>query len=450
MIRYLLVALCTALVTLTADETPLRVTLATNSPLTPVYVATLDTTTSTYPASYTAELERTLHFDLQYGGTLSLVPHKTELEARLSELSGSASLNPKIWSEAGVAFAIKPTLTQGALSIDLLTVKTGSLKRFRHIPLSGNTIDDRRRIHTVTDAMHEAITGQKGVASTTLLYAFQEKDSKGRWLSEIWQCDYDGANAHQVTREEGYAITPAFVPPSSGRRATTFSYVTYKQGQPKIYLSSLGKERGTPCVSLRGNQLLPTFSATASTLAFISDAAGSADLFVQAFDRETGCIGKPIQAYSFPSSVHASPTFSPDGSELAFVSDKDGTPRVYVIATPRGGLDGGLPKAKCLTTLHRDNTCPAWSPDGTKIAYSAKVAGIRQIMLYDCESKRETQLTTGPGHKENPSWAPNSLHIVYNSITPAESQLYIVDTCHKQSHQITRGVGRKHYPAWEP
>ncbi|MBL8137091.1 MAG: PD40 domain-containing protein, partial [Acidobacteria bacterium] len=57
------------------------------------------------------------------------------------------------------------------------------------------------------------------------------------------------------------------------------------------------------------------------------------------------------------------PAFSPDGKWLAFISDRTDTRQLY-----RLSLDGG--EAEALTTGSEGVTTFAWSPDGTRIAYT--------------------------------------------------------------------------------
>ncbi|MCB1107588.1 MAG: Tol-Pal system protein TolB [Chlamydiia bacterium] len=408
------------------EEQEIVVPLATRNPLSSVSVSKLIGTS--FPETYLETLREILLFDLVHNGSSS------------------------IGSTESSDFHIDIEIIGNTLSSLIALNRGGVTKTLGPYSLSGILASDRRVIHKFSDDLTLIMTGKRGVANTRILFAvqFPEKTPQGyEWRSEIWESDYDGDNKRQLTEERSYCINPVFFPAEGEFTKNRFMYVNYKKGQPKLYISSFDRPRGDPFLSLRGNQLLPTVSNRGDMIAFISDASGRADLFVQLFSRNHGLIGKPIQAFSYPKSVQASPTFRPDGKKIAFVSDKDGTPRIFIIDTPYPGKETSQ-HPLCLTKKYRHNTCPAWSPDGTKLAYSALIDGIRQIMVYDFLTQEEIQLTTGDSHKENPCWAPNSLHIIYNTVDPSSSELFIINLKQKEKTQITHGPGKKHYPAWEP
>jgi TolB protein len=309
---------------------------------------------------------------------------------------------------------------------------------------------DRRQIHQMADAIFKALFDSEGIASTRILYTKKTQQGK-TWISEVWESDYDGQNARQVTSDSGYAITPTYFPAKPGYASGGLFFVSYKTGQPKIYYQSLSGDTTPRRLSyMRGNQLMPTISRQRDKVAFVSDITGNPDLFIQPFSPENGVAGKPYQIFSTNKATQGTPTFSPDGSQVAFVSNKDGVPRIYMMNTPEPGTSLKNIKAQLITKHNKESTAPSWSPDGTKIAYCSSVKGIRQIWVYDLATREERQLTQGPGNKENPSWAPNSLHLVFNSTDANACDLYLINLNQPKATKITFGTGEKHFPSWEP
>lgn len=430
------------------DEQEILIPLETADPFSFLFIEEFQRENASFSSQYIHSLQEILLFDFNHNGeTLT-----QEISHVDQEIKKSLPKFLPFLKDLGFSYLIQAHIHQDEISFYLISTEKGLLSSHIHHKLSGILSADRRLIHKISDTIFEEITGKKGIATTRILYAMQvgkEKEEGIDWKSEIWEADYDGANAMQVTDENNYCINPLFFPKEGAFTSGKFLYVNYKLGQSKIYVSTFGNLKGTPLLRLRGNQLLPTISRNGKMIAFISDASGEVDLFVQEFSSDQGPVGKPIQAFSFPKSVQASPTFSPDGKKIAFVSDKEGTPRIYLIDLT-SLQKRKMPSPICLTRCYLENTCPAWSPDGTKIAYSAKINGVRQIMLYDIEEKKEIQLTQGEVHKENPSWAHNSFHLVFNTVEPHSSEIFLFNIKQREMVQVTKSGGKKHYPSWEP
>jgi TolB protein len=433
-----------AIFSLFAEE-EIRVHLASDQQLPYLYIGQFQRGES-FDAHYANDLESIFHFDLNYSGFVQVIPRNLEKEEILLKKEVKEAFNPQVWKALGVTHVIKAALVDKQLSLMVFSSHTGSLKHWDEIPLTGNFSQDRKQIHKTADKIIAALFESEGIAHTHILYTLQARTAESNtWISEIWECDWDGGNARQITHEGSYCVTPVFVPAHPAYMTDRFLYVSYKMGQPKIYIASLKEGKGERFVDLRGNQLLPAISPKKDKIAFICDAGGRTDLFLQPFHPAKGELGKPLQLFSYPNSTQASPTFNPDGTKIAFVSDKDGTPRVYVIPAVQSSKRAN---AVLITKLNPENSCPSWSPDGKKLAYSARTNGVRQIWIYEFETKEEKQLTEGPGNKENPVWAPDSLHLVFNSTDGASSELYLVNLNQPQAIKITKGPGKKHYPSW--
>lgn len=414
----------------------IRIYLSTASPLQPLYLGKLQCSDHSFEESYLSQLYSVLAFDLNYNGqTRVLTPQVDREEALKAETFKGAS-----WKSWGAAHVIKGEIQNKALSVSCYSSQMGTLKKFPPLPLTGSLAKDRKNLHRLSDAVFKTLFGKEGVASTKLIYSTKQRKGE-KFVSEIWSCDWDGANARELTHDNNLCVTPVFLPNSSDR----FLYVSFKPGKSKVFIGSLSQGLGKRLIELGGNQMLPAISPKKDKIAFICDVSGRTDLFLQEFHPETGEMGKPVQLFSYPRSTQASPTFSPDGSKIAFVSDKDGSPRIYLLPAVHQERRG---TPTLLTKRNVENSCPSWSPDGKKIAFSAKTKGTRQIWIYDFDAGQEWQLTDGSGNKENPSWAPDSQHLVFNSTDGHISELYLVNLNQPDVVKITSGPGVKHYPSW--
>lgn len=428
------------------------VRLSTESQLLPIYLAHISDERGSLEAGYLSKLEGILDFDLNHNGMTYTIDQSTEKERLATKLITQDGISASAWRPFNVMYAVKVHIKDDKkVFVSMLSVNGNTLKSAEGITLTGDFAQDRRKMHQIADVIHKTLFGTDGIATTHVLYTVKKRGDNKTWTSEIWESDYDGGNPHQVLHEAGYPITPSYIPPKAGYTSGNFFYVSYKSSQPKIYLASLkGGSESRRLMTLHGNQLTPAISRQRDQIAFISDATGNPDIFLQSFNADSGAIGKPRLIFTHKQATQGSPTFSPDGKKIAFVSNKDGSARIYMMNIPAPGVSLKDLKPQLLTKHNQESSAPNWSPDGTKIAYCAKIDGVRQIWVYDLERKEEKQLTQGAINKENPSWAPNSLNLMYNSSDVDSCELYLINLNQPSAVKITSGGGEKRFPNWEP
>ena len=99
---------------------------------------------------------------------------------------------------------------------------------------------------------------------------------------------------------------------------------------------------------------------------------------------------------------------SPDGATLVVSqSPARGTSCIYTLP-----ITGGMPRR---VTPRVPSYFHGWSPDGTTLTYTARRDGLFQICTIPVAGGAETQLTSGPGHKDGPDYSADGQWIWFNS-----------------------------------
>jgi TolB protein len=427
------------------ESEPIVIRLETEKQLIPIYVARTSDEASGLEAAYLKKLEEVLRFDLSHNGMTTAIANNAERDQLASKMTQGSS---KGWS--GIYYVIKSRISNDKKpTVTVIPINGDASRSFEGKPLTGELGTDRKQIHQLADVVYKALFNADGIATTHVLYSIKKKANE-EWKAEIWEADYDGANARPVIQDGSYNITPTYIPPKTGYTPGSFFYVSYKNAQPKIFVASLKDGVGRRISTIKGNQLMPAISRQRDQLAFICDVTGNPDLFLIGFSVDSGPVGKPRQVFSSKKATQGTPTFNPEGDKLAFVSNKDGTPKIYVMSIPAVGTPLKNLKPQLINRHSREASAPAWSPDGDKLAYCATTSGVRQIWVYDFSTNEERQLTQGGGNKENPTWAPNSLTLMYNTSDPGERELYLITINQPQATKINVGNGEKRFPSWEP
>lgn len=437
--RTTLLFLCLIFYSLHAEE-EIVVPLAVAQEHTPALVIPLYD--SSLPEVYQKKLFSVFIFDAQANGRLETL----SCSSRYEDLAKKPSpFQLDLWKDCACEHVIRLSFQDEKFKVECFTLSTGRVRTLESALLSGNLDKDRGFVHQCSDLLHEMLFKESGIACSKIL--FTKNGDEG--CAEVWESDYDCANAHPITQENALCVTPSYLSLKSGK-SKPFVYVSYVLGQPKIFVSSTLSKRKERLTFLKGNQLMPTLSPRGDLVAFISDVTGNPDLFIQPFSPTEGPFGKPRQIFTAPKATQGCPAFHPDGKRIAFVSNMDGTPRVYVMPIPPEGTPVEKIKPHLITKKNRNNTSPAWSPDGKQIAYSAMTKGVRQIWIYDFLTGEEWQLTEGRQHKENPAWASNSRHLIFNTVEGTQADLYLIHIGAKKALKLTSGKGERRFPSWEP
>ena len=100
----------------------------------------------------------------------------------------------------------------------------------------------------------------------------------------------------------------------------------------------------------------------------------------------------------------SSPAWSPDGTKLAFVDNG----KLLVINGDGSG------RRELPTSTGYVNASPSWSPDGAKIAFSVYGDNGSDIFALDLASGAQTAVLTAPTNDSWPAWSPDGTDIAFS------------------------------------
>ena len=142
------------------------------------------------------------------------------------------------------------------------------------------------------------------------------------------------------------------------------------------------------------------------------------------------------------------PAWSPDGSQIAFVMAPAGSQAgdVYVMEA-----DGSDPRP--LTDTPEAERRPAWSPDGSQIAFvrSAEPKSPGDIYVMGAEGGEAQAVTETPEGEDGASWSPDGARLAFGRSNQGSSgDIYVISPDGSGENQLTTTPETERLPAWSP
>ncbi len=200
--------------------------------------------------------------------------------------------------------------------------------------------------------------------------------------------------AHQV-------FLPAVRDP--GRLVVYSTAPLVPEAAPHMFIQRAG---GGPAIEYRppvatANTSYPRWSPDGTRIAFVAFAQETHLLYVSAPD------GSQVVLLPSPPGILRAPVWSPDSRRIAFAQSVSGQSSLYLVEVNGDSL------ILLTTDLADPDGTASWSPDGRRIVFSRMVAGVERLIVRDVESGDEHEIDTGAGDARTPAWSPDGSTIAY-------------------------------------
>ena len=263
----------------------------------------------------------------------------------------------------------------------------------------------------------------------------------GKQYNEVASQDMARTVAHRFADEIIYRLGGGI----NGIAETKIYFVSSRSGSKEIWAMDYDGQNQHQVTHLGSISLSPRISPDNTRIAFAS--LGREGWAIRMYSLELN------RLVSFPAGTaggsNQSPAWSSDGTKIAFSSSRSGDPEIWVANASGSDLHR-------LTTFRGPDVSPVWNPrTNSQLAWVSGRTGLPQIYIMDQDGANIQRMTDG-GYAISPSWSPNggllafSWNRKYGPGDPGGQDIYVFEIASMHWLQVTHESGSNDFPSWAP
>jgi TolB protein len=177
-------------------------------------------------------------------------------------------------------------------------------------------------------------------------------------------------------------------------------------------------------------------------IAMTCDRTGKKEIYVMNFD------GRDVKQITTHRSIAFAPAWSPDGTRIAyslFTRHKGNIKNIDLYE-----FDFANSTIKMLSNRKGINSGAAYSPDGSKIALTMSFLGNPEIFTLDPNTNTVTRLTQSFGFDVDPTWSPDGKNLAFVSSRTGVPMVFSMANDGSKATRLTFAGRYNATPTWSP